>query len=320
MQRLRVAVIGAGAVGGYYGAKLARAGHDVHLVARGAHLQAIEQRGLMVWSPLGDFVVRPSVTSNPASIGAVDLVLFAVKTYDTIAALTLLPPLLAAETMVLTLQNGVRSVQDVGMVAGARAVLAGPTYIATALAGPGFIEQTGSHRRIVFGEGHVSESQPSRRVQSLADCLCQADIQAEGVGDARVPLWSKFIYLAPFAAITGATRQPAGVVWSDPHLRATFLAAVHETLAVARAEQVGVPDDTVGQIETYMDALPASTRSSLLIDLSAGRPLENDALAGEVIRRGRALGVPTPIMDTLHAVLEPWAGGGRPEGYGRKLR
>lgn len=309
MDLLRVAVVGAGAVGGYYGAKLAQAGHQVHMVARGAHLRAMAERGLMVWSPLGDFVVRPHAVESSDEVGSVDLVLFAVKTYDNPEALAMLRPLMGPDTVVLTLQNGVSSMDAVADVVGRDAVLSGPTYIATALAGPGFIEQTGTHRRIVFGEAFSVSEEPSARVRALADVLIAADIQAEPVGDSRRPLWEKFVYLAPFASVTGAARRPAGVVWQDADLRALFLRAVREVETVAHAEGVAIAADTVQKIEAYMETLPPSTRSSLLIDLSSGRRIENDALAGDVSRRGRRLGVPTPAMDTLYAVLKPWAAG-----------
>ena len=308
MARLRCAVVGAGAVGGYYGAKLARAGVDVTLIARGAHREAIEQRGLAIWSPLGDFVVQPRVTDTPASVGPVDLVLFAVKTYHNAAALPLLAPLVGPDTMVLTLQNGVSSPDDVGRAVGMSHVLAGPTYIATALRAPGLIEQVGTHRRIVFGEV-TDGSAPSARVRTVADLLADADIQAEPVADARVPLWEKFIYLAPFAAVTGASRQPAGVVWSTPALRATIDAAFAETEAVARAEGIAVAADVHERIRLYMDALPPSTRSSLLIDLQAGNRIELDALAADVVRRAARLGIPAPVMATLAATLTPYANG-----------
>lgn len=306
---MRCAVVGAGAVGGYYGAKLAAAGVDVSLVARGAHRDAIAERGLWVWSPLGDFEVRPHVTDDPAAIGPVDLVLYAVKTYHNAEALPLLRPLVGPDTTVLTLQNGVGSADAVGRVVGAERVLAGPTYIATALRGPGVIEQTGTHRRIVFGEVVHPGPSPSDRVRALADLLTRADIQAEPVADARVPLWEKFAYLAPFAAVTGAARQPAGVVWSTPALRATMDAAFAEAEAVARAEGIAVAPDLLARIRQYMDALPPATRSSLLIDLQAGRRIELDALAADVVRRGVRLGVPTPVMATLAAVLTPYADG-----------
>ena len=303
------AVVGAGAVGGYYAARLARAGFDVSLLARGAHLEAIRARGLWVWSPLGDLVVHPRATSDPAEIGVVDVVLYAVKTYDNPSALPLLGPLVGPDTLVLTLQNGVASADDVAQVVGRDRVLAGPTYIATALKAPGLIEQTGLHRRIVFGEVVDPAPAPSSRVQALAEALLRADIQAEPVADARVPLWEKFIYLAPFAAVTGTARQPAGVVWSTPALRTTLETAFAETEAVARAEGIDVAADVGDRIRAYMDALPASTRSSLLIDLQAGKRIELDALAADVARRGERLGVATPVMSTLAATLTPYANG-----------
>jgi 2-dehydropantoate 2-reductase len=305
----RIAVVGSGAVGGYYGARLARTGHEVHLLARGAHLEALLLHGLTVRSPLGDFTVQPRATSRTETIGPVDLVLFAVKTYDNADAIPLLLPLMGERTLVLSLQNGVSSVDALGAAVGTAAVLAGPTYIATALSAPGVIVQTGTHRRIVFGEVFAPSPTPSARVRDLAEILSTADIQAEPVGDARVPLWEKFIYLAPFAAVTGVARSPAGVVWSRPELREMFLAAVRETEAVARAEGIGVAPDVVDRVRAYMDALPPTTRSSLLIDLQAGRRIELDALAGDVVRRADALGVTVPVMRTLHAALTPWVGG-----------
>jgi 2-dehydropantoate 2-reductase len=311
MGHVSFAVVGAGAVGGYYAARLARAGFDVSLVARGAHLEAIQARGLWVWSPLGDMVVHPRATADPAAIGPVDVVLYAVKTYDNASALPMLPALVGPDTVVLTMQNGVSSADDVGAVVGRERVLAGPTYIATALKAPGLIEQTGLHRRIVFGEVVEPAAEPSPRVQRLTEAFLKADIQAEPVADARVPLWEKFVYLAPFAAVTGASRQPSGVVWSTPALRVTLEAAFAETEAVARAEGVAVAADVGARIRSYMDALPASTRSSLLIDLQAGKRIELDALAGDVARRGARLGVPTPVMATLAAVLTPYVNGAK---------
>jgi 2-dehydropantoate 2-reductase len=300
---MRIAVVGSGAVGGYYGARLARAGHQVTFVARRAHLRAIQERGLLVWSPLGDFIARGPATDDPARVGPVDLVLFAVKSYDNESALPRLLPLCAPHTVVLTLQNGVDSADQVAAVVGPDRVLAGATYIATAVAAPGLIEQTGTHRRIVFGEVFRREAQPSARVQALAEAFRGADIQAEPVADARVPLWDKFVYLAAFSAFSGASRQPAGPIWDDPITRAGFLAAVDEVAAVARAEGVPLADDPRQRIIDYMSGIPKSMRASLLIDLHQGKRIELEALQGAVVRRGAALGVPTPIMSTLYAVL-----------------
>jgi 2-dehydropantoate 2-reductase len=213
----------------------------------------------------------------------------------------------------MTLQNGVDSVDEVAAVTGPERVLGGPTYVATALTLPGLIEQTGTHRRIVFGEAFGARTEVTDRVRRISDVLQAADIQAEAVADARVPLWEKFIYLAPFAAFTGAARLPIGPLWSDPAIKAQFMAAVAEVEAVARAEGVAVrdPESLRAYVAHYVDVLPPGTRSSLLIDLQQGKRIEVESLPGSVVRRGRAAGVPTPVMAGLYSVLKPWAAGQR---------
>lgn len=307
---MRIAILGSGAVGGYFGGKLAVAGHDVTFLARGAHLRALRERGLLVWSPLGDFLARAAATDDPGSLTAPpDLVLVAVKGYDNATAFPGLRALTGDHTIVLSLQNGVESAEEIAALVGRERVLAGPAYVATALKAPGLIVQTGTHRRIVFGEVFTPTAGVSPRVRTLADTLAAADIQAEPVADARVPLWEKLIYLAPLAGCCAAMRRPTGAVWGDPFAREVFLAAVREVEAVARAEGVRVAADVVETVRGYMDALPQTMTPSLLIDLAAGKRLELEALQGAVVRRGRAHGVPTPILDTLYAVLKPWAGG-----------
>ena len=302
-------IVGSGAVGGYYGAKLQHAGHRVTFLARGAHLAAMRQSGLRVESPLGDFEIAVKATDDPASVGPADVVILAVKTYDNGTALPALPPLVGEQSVVLTLQNGVDSVDEVAGAVGKSAVLGGATYVSTALVRPGLIVQTGTHRRIVFGEVFGDLPLLSERVQLIAEAFVGADIHAEPVPDARVPLWEKFIYLAPFAAFTGAARLPAGHIWSDPHAREMLLAAAQEVALIARGEGVPIAGDLLDRIVAYMDALPRTTRSSLLIDLSQGKPIEVEALQGSVVRRGLALGLPTPIMSAFYAVLKPYANG-----------
>lgn len=306
---MRVAVVGAGAVGGYFGAKLAAAGHEVAVVARGANLRAIRERGLLVWSPLGDFLARPHAEEDPRAIGPVDLVLVAVKTYDLEAAAARLPPLLGPETAVLTLQNGVDAPDVVARVVGERAVLAGAAYIATALAAPGLIVQTGTYRRIAFGEFFAPEASISARVARIAQVLAAADIQAEPVADARITLWEKLVYLAPIAGLAAAARVDTGVLQREPALRDAFVAAAGEAAAVARALGIPIAGDLVDRVTRFFERAPAAMRPSLLIDLLAGRRLEVEALQGVVVRRGAQAGVPTPVMATLYAVLKPHAGG-----------
>ncbi len=305
---MRIAIIGAGAVGGYYGALLSRAGADVSFVARGAHRDAIRTNGLqIVGSVQGDFTVHIPAEDNPAAIGPVDVVMLTVKTYDNASAFPLIPALLGPDTCVLTLQNGVDSANDLAGVIGESRVIAGPTYVATAIEAPGVIRQTGSHRRIVFGEVFSPLPTVSPRVRDLAALMAAADIHAEPVADARIPLWEKFIYLAPFAAFTGAARKPIGAIWGDAEARATFMEAVGEVERVARATGIDVAADIHDRIATYTGGIPASTRSSLLIDLQAGKRIEVESLPGSVVRRGREVGVDTPIMRGLYAVLRPWS-------------
>ena len=306
---MHIAVLGSGAVGGYYGAKLARAGQRVSFIARGAHLAAIRERGLQVRSPLGDFIVHGQAEEDAARIGPVDLVLFAVKTYDNPTALPMLDALVSERTAVLTLQNGVDSADEIAARIGRQKVLAGPTYVATALAAPGVIEQTGTHRRIVFGEIFGDPPRLSDRVLALREAMATADIQAEAVADARTAIWEKFSYLAPFAAFSAASRLPLGPIAKDEFTRCQFEAAVHEVVTLARAEGVDLPADFEERMRAYTDTLPGTMRASLLIDLSQGKRIEVEALQGSVVRRGARAGVPTPIMSTLYAVLKLHATG-----------
>jgi 2-dehydropantoate 2-reductase len=307
---MKFAILGSGAVGGYYGAKLARAGHDVTFIARGAHLAAIRERGLEIRSrALGDFTVRSSAEEDTSRVGPVDVVVVAVKAYDNPTALPLIRPLLAKTTSVLTLQNGVDSISELAALYGEESIIGGPTYIATALTAPGVIEQTGMHRRIVFGEVFGKLPRMTHRVRSIHEALAGADIQTESVGDGRVPFWEKFIFLVPLAGFTGASRLPIGPLWADPFVRAQFLDSCREVERLARAEGVPVAQDVVERISGYVGAIPGTMRSSLLIDLSQGKRIEVEALQGTVVRRAERLGVAVPITSALYAVLKPWASG-----------
>ena len=307
---MKFSIFGSGAVGGYYGAKLARAGHDVTFIARGAHLSAIRERGLEIRSPmLGDFTVHARAEEDPARVGPVDVVIVAVKAYDNPSALPLIAPMIGPQTAVLPLQNGVDSATELSARFGEAPVVGGVTYIATALAMPGVIEQTGTHRRIVVGEVFGSLPRMTDRVSAIRDALAGADIQAEAVDDGRVPIWEKFIFLVSLAGFTGASRLPIGPLWGDPVIRERFFDSCREIERLARAEGVPVATDIVERISSYVAGLPASMRSSLLIDLSQGKRIEVEQLQGSVVRRAARAGVPAPITSTLYAVLKPWADG-----------
>jgi 2-dehydropantoate 2-reductase len=307
---MRFAIFGSGAVGGYFGAKLARSGQDVTFIARGAHLEAIRSRGLSVRSAqLGDFVVRAPAEEDTTKVGAVDVVLFAVKAYDNQSSIPMLAPLVGRETVVVTLQNGVDSASDVAAVIGEEHVIGGTTYVATALEAPGLIVQTGVHRSIIFGEVFARPANVTPRVQAIADIMVLADIQMTAVADGRVPIWDKFVYLAPFSGFTGAARLPIGPIWRHAHVREMFYAAAHEVAALAKAEGVQISPTRFQTLTEYMDKIPPSTRSSLLIDLEMGKRIEVEALQGTAVRRGAQHGVPMPIINTLYAALKPWENG-----------
>ena len=235
--------------------------------------------------------------------------MLAVKTYDNATAIPLIVPLMGPQTTVLTLQNGVDSAEEVAAVVGESATIGGSTYVATAIEGPGLIRQTGSHRKVVFGEYFSQAGRVTERVRAIEEAMIGAGILAEAVADAREAIWEKFTYLAPFAAFTGAARLPIGPIWSDDYCRALFVDAVEEVARVGRAHGIRLPDDQKQRIEEYAGKLPPSTRSSLLIDLSQGKRIEVEALQGSVVRRGRAVGVPTPIIGALYAALKLHAQG-----------
>jgi 2-dehydropantoate 2-reductase len=309
---MRFAILGSGAVGGYYGAKLARAGHDVSFVARGAHLAALRARGLEIRSQmLGDFTVNARAEEDTSRIGPVDLVIVAVKAYDNASALPMVEPLLGPSTTILPLQNGVDTANELAERFGEQPVLGGVTYIATALVSPGVIEQTGTHRRIAFGEVFGTLPRMSDRVTAIHQAFAGADITSEPVEDGRVPIWEKFIFLVSLAGFTGASRLPIGPLLDDPSIKLRFLDGCREIEALARAEGVLVAPDIIDRISSYVAGIPGSMRSSLLIDLSQGKPIEVEQLHGSVVRRAEKLGVPVPITSTLYAVLKPWAAGAR---------
>ena len=307
---MRFAILGSGAVGGYFGAKLGKSGQDVTFIARGAHLEAIRSRGLEIKSAkLGDFVARAAAENDTAKVGPVDVVIVAVKAYDNATALPMLQPMIGPDTVVLTLQNGVDSAYDVSAIVGEQHVLGGTTYVATALEAPGLIVQTGVHRSIIMGEVFGDRSEVSARVQRITDALAAADIQATAVADGRVPIWDKFVYLVPFSGFTGASRLAIGHIWKFPHVRDMFYAASREIAAIAKAEGVTISPNRFETLEEYMTNIPPTTRSSLLIDLEQGKRIEVEALQGAAVRRAAKHNVPVPIVSALYALLKPWEQG-----------
>lgn len=314
---MRFAIIGSGGVGGYYGARLVRAGHDVRFLARGAHLSAMRARGLTILSPEGDFTVPVRAEDDATLLGPVDVVVLAVKNYDVASVLPQVkavvaasrnPALGGASAVVLTLQNGVDSPSEVAAALGEPAVMGGTTYMSTAIREPGVIRQVGTLHRIVLGEAFGDTSHVSERVQTLRDTLAQAGLNVEAVADIRGPLWEKLAFLAAMSGFCTAGRASVGTLREGPFFRETFREAAAEVLRVAAAEGV-VTTNRAEDVVRFMESLAPEMRPSMMVDLDAGKTLEVEYLQGTVARRGHVLGVPTPVMSTLYSVLLPHARG-----------
>ena len=305
---MRIGVMGTGGVGGYFGARLALAGCDVAFIARGAHLAALRQRGLRVLSAGGDLHVDPvNATDDPRYVGPVDLVLFGVKLWDTEDAAQQLGPMLGPDTAVVSFQNGVQKDDVLRRVLGERAVVGGACYIAATIAEPGVIRHTGAMQRLVFGEYGGAAS--ARTGAFLAACR-NAGIDAEISADIRRAIWEKFIFLVALSGTTSATRMPLGALLAHPQTRMLLRDAMREVVAVGRAEGVTLGEDFVDGRMAFAETLPAAMTSSMHKDLERGNRLEVDWLSGDVVRRGVASGIATPVNRVLHDVLVLHAGGG----------
>ncbi|HET7677322.1 MAG TPA: 2-dehydropantoate 2-reductase [Candidatus Limnocylindrales bacterium] len=302
--RLRIAVIGAGATGGYFGGRLALAGHDVRFLARGRTLAALRADGLQVRSVRGDFRVHPPATDDPVEVGPCDAVLFCVKTYDTDGAAALLPPLLGPDTAVLSVQNGIDNEERIGAVAGQGHVIGGVAFIFAHVAGPAIIEHTGGPSALVLGE---LDGRTTPRVERLAAACQAAGIPAEVSADILVRLWTKWAFICAQAGMTATSRLGIGEIRQVPESLAMFRAILEEVWRVGRGEGVALPDDMVERQLEFALSLEPGARSSLHDDLTAGRRMELEALHGEVVRRAARAGLDAPAARAVYAILRPWA-------------
>jgi len=303
---MRIAIVGAGGVGGYFGGRLAAAGADVRFLARGAHLRALQTSGLQIVSPKGDVhVPRISASDDPAAVGVVDVVMFTVKLYDAAEAVHLLPPLIGRETVVLPFQNGVDGIEIIERAVGRAHTGGGTCYVSAAIAEPGVIRHTAMDH-LMFGELDGSRS---KRLEALLDACSGTNFQSTLSANIQVDIWTKFTRLSVLSGMTTVTRSPLGVVMQDPDLREMLKHAVAEALAVAHAKGVPVRNDMVEDVARAYDALPYETKASMLVDLENGRRLELPWLSGAVARIGKELGVPTPTHSFIAAVLKPFVDG-----------
>jgi 2-dehydropantoate 2-reductase len=305
---MRIAVVGAGGVGGYFGGRLAAAGADVTFLARGAHLEAMRARGLRITSPKGDLhLPRVKAEGEPAAIGPADVVFFSVKLYDTESALTILPPLVGPDTMVVGFQNGVETVASLTRAVGASHTAGGVSYVSAVIAEPGVIKHTAMDH-LIFG---MPDGSPSAQLEALLEACKPAGFQSTLSPDITVEIWTKFVRLSVFSGMTAVTRGPIGVIVNDPELLEMLKAAVRETLAVAHAKGVKVASSIDEDVAAAYKALPPQAKASMLEDLERGRRIELPWLSGAVARIGREVGVPTPIHTFINAVLKPHVDGAR---------
>jgi 2-dehydropantoate 2-reductase len=298
---MRIAVMGTGGVGGYFGARLAQSGHEVAFVARGRQLDALSTHGLRVESPLGDIGLPDvEVTARPAEIGPVDLVLFTVKLWDTLEAAEAIKPLLRAETGVVSFQNGVAKDDILRQVLGPEHVVGGVTYIAATIAEPGVIRHSGALQKLVFGEYDGSQS---LRVRQFQDACAESRIDAEISDRIEQTIWEKFVFLVGLSGTTSLARSPIGPIRSHPRSRAFLRDVMAEVVQVAAAQGVPLPDDYADKRLAFTDTVPAGMTSSMQNDLEQGNRLEVAWLSGDVVERGARLGVPTPCNRAIFDIL-----------------
>jgi len=302
---MKFAVFGAGGVGGYLGARLADAGHEVHLIARGDHLAALQSSGLRVESVAGDTTVECPATDDPAEIGPCDYVLFCVKSYDTRDAATDLAPLLDDGTAVVSFQNGVDNETWLADVVGEEHVAGGVAYIFSTIADPGVVAHTGGPARFVFGE---LDGERTPRIEALDDALSACEgVESVLAEDVRVELWRKFCLICAQAGMTATTRLPLGEIREVEASWAMYRRLMVEVSAVARAEGVDLPETVVDEWCEFVRELDPEMYSSLHYDLTHGKRLELDALHGSVVRHAESAGVDVPMNEAVHAILRPWA-------------
>jgi 2-dehydropantoate 2-reductase len=303
---MRIAVVGAGGVGGYFGGRLAAAGADVTFLARGAHLDAMRARGLRIESPKGDVHLRRvQAEHDAAAVGPVDVVFFAVKLYDTEGALAMLPPLIGPGTLVVGYQNGVETVGTLTRAVGSEHTAGGVSYVSAVIAEPGVIRHTAMDH-LIFG---MPDGSVSPRLDALLEACRPAGFQATLSRDITVDIWTKFVRISVFSGMTAVTRGPIGVIVNDPELLEMLKAAARETLAVARAKGVAVPGTIDEDVAVAYKALPPQAKASMLEDLERGRRIELPWLSGAVVRLGREAGVATPIHGFISTVLRPYVNG-----------
>jgi 2-dehydropantoate 2-reductase len=298
---MKIGIMGTGGVGGYFGGLLARAGADVHFVARGKHLQAIQEEGLQVASNQGSFRVLVHATSEPFEIGPVDLLLFCVKSYDTLDAARASEPLVEEDTVILTLQNGIDNVDKLSELFGVERIMGGTTYIESTLASSGVIVHTGKPGRIVFGELFGEMTERARRILEL---FLQAGIPAELSSNIQEVLWSKFLFICGVHGVSTLSRSSLGQILSCNDTRDLMVGVMEEVLETARKQGLALNGNVIAEAVALAESYNKRFKCSMLRDLEWRRPMEIDSLNGMVVQLGCEIGLPTPLNHVIYACLK----------------
>lgn len=300
---MKILIMGTGGVGGYYGGLLAQQGNEVTFISRGAHLYAIRHEGLKVKSVHGDFHVRPAnATDDPINVGPVDLILFSVKTYSTDEAAQAIRAAVGRHTTILSLQNGVDAAERIGQIVGMEHVIGGATWLSAAVAEPGVIKQVSEFRRIVFGELSGGRSE---RTQSIFEVLNPTGITVEISENIRKVLWTKFVFISAVSSIGSLTRLPMGDYRSIPETRALLSGIMQEVESLARAQGIDLDEDVVARSLEFVDNSGPHIKASMQLDVESGHRTELDSMVGVIGRKGRELGIPTPVADFVYGSLLP---------------
>lgn len=300
---MKILIMGTGGVGGYYGGLLAQQGNDITFIARGAHLYALRHAGLKVNSMHGDFSISPvNATDDPINVSSVDLILFCVKTYHTDEAAQAIRPAVGRDTVVMSLQNGIDAAERIGKVVGMEHVVGGATWLSSAVESPGVIKQISQFRRIVFGELGGGRSE---RIQSIFEVLNQTGISVETSEDIQKILWTKFLFIAAASSIGSLTRLPMGAYRSVLATRDLLIRIMQEVESLARAQGITLDNDVVTKTLEFIDTSGPHIKPSMQLDVEAGRRTELESMIGVIGRKGRELGIATPVSDFVYAALLP---------------
>lgn len=303
---MKIAVIGTGGVGGFFGGKLAKSKEDVWFLARGTHLDAMRASGLHVKSTEGDWTVPPGkMTNTPHDIGSADVILFCVKSYDTETVAAQLEPMLSENTTIISLQNGIDNEEKLQRIIPGSNVLGGVAFIYSTITSPGVVTETGGIKKLTFGL-FQKDDRLQERAKHILEVMLQANINAALADDIIAEMWKKFIFIAAVGGMTALTRLTLGEILAVNDSRAMLTDAMRETETIARAAGVNIPNGFTDFICETLKTLDSNSRSSLYHDLVNGKPLEIEALSGRVVALGKALGIATPVHRAMYAALLPY--------------